>query len=136
MWLIACSKGTAPTSPSSGSIPSAPASASSNPSTKPTPSLTTSDVNAIHELVGPAQLVSQRDTFGEIALKPSGFEVSATGSVAVVQMEGISPFLVDCDGEITTADGTVPYSLTVTVEFGAYQMANSFAFGILTCGIR
>jgi hypothetical protein len=122
VWFIACSKGTVPTSTSSGSTSSASAFASP----KATPFLTTSDVNAIRELVAPAQIASQRDTFGEIAFKkPSGFEVSARGSVAVVQMEGISPFLVDCDGEITTTDGgTVPYSLTVTAEFGAYQMAN------------
>jgi hypothetical protein len=69
--------------------------------------------------------VSQRDTFGEIVLKQSSFQVTANGSVAVVQLEGIAPLLLGCNGEIGASDGTqVPYTMAVVVEFGAYEMAN------------
>ena len=87
--------------------------------------MTTSDLYAVRQPVGPSLLASQRDTFGQIVSKQSTFHVSVNGSVAVVQLEGISPLLLACNGEFSASDGTqVPYSMAVVVQFGAYELAN------------
>ena len=91
----------------------------------PKASITTNDIDAVRQLVEPTLIASQRDTFGEIVLKQSSFQVTANGSVVVIQLEGVSPLLLACSGQLSASDGTqVPYRMAVVVQFGAYEMAN------------
>lgn len=125
LCLVACSKNTSPASSASSPIPTSASAPTTSLSATPSPSLTNSALDAVRQLVGPSLLASQRDTFGQIVLKESTFDVRANGSVAVVQLEGISPLLLACNGEISGSDGTqVPYSMAVVVQFGAYEIAN------------
>jgi hypothetical protein len=60
-----------------------------------------------------------------VVLEQSTFQVTARGSVAIVQLEGISPLLLGCNGQITASDGSqISYTMAVVVEFGAYEIAN------------
>lgn len=96
------------------------------PTSTPTPNLNSTEMSTVHQLAGSTLLASQRDTFGRIVIEglDLAFGVKARGTVAVIELIGIPYVLLACNGELDSDNGPVPNQMAVTVEFGAYEIAN------------
>ena len=92
----------------------------------PRPALSKEDINVIGSLVKPSESVTQRDVFGTDVSEPNDncFEVSADQSTAIVQLDCASQYLFRCHDTIANAYGAIPHGWAVTVQFGAYEIAN------------